>query len=166
MYVSDITGRSYEGPDFLAMLEKRIRKHIRTLSLVEASKTYRFTECMSKQSAYLEHVLRQIFSDRITLSKTEGILLSTETLDDWVSVRVDRLFTGEQLQPTTYPTPLQVISTKELLVATELLKLEGTEPAATHQFVQELHAIYPQTKSSFLRSFLHIEEQLETFSKK
>ena len=164
MYQSDITGRSYSKADFLTMLEKRVRKHLRMHELVQDGGTYWFTSPHSLAAQYLKHVLQHIFGTRIVFAP-HGELLDSQTLDEWISGQVTAVMQGENFTRNTQVKPLLVVSTKELLQASEILTFSGTPPQKTHPFIQQLHDLYPQTKSSFLKSFLYIEE-LEKSTKK
>ena len=154
MYVSEITGRSYSKADFLEMLEKRIRKHNRLHLDIDLNK--RYAKGPGKADKYLVHVLQRIYGKRIHFDGEWK--LSSETLDDWVGQHLSSILAGKTPDFDGIMRPLQVISTTELLQACELLEIKGEEPATPHQFIQKLQEIYPQTKSSFLKSFLHIEE--------
>lgn len=165
MYQSDITGRSYSKADFLTMLEKRVRKHLRMHELVQDSGSYSFSQPDSLAAQYLQHVLRQVFGERISFTST-GTQLDTRTLDEWISGQLTAVMQAEDLPRNKEGKPLLVVSTKELLQAAALLGLDGAQPQETHSFIQQLHDLYPQTKSSFLKSFLYIKELENTSEEK
>ncbi len=163
MIISNITGKSYTPQDFLPLLEKRLRKHIRLHDLISQGGVYKI-DTSTLAGAVLRHFLLQIFEERITFSE-EGTPLSVETLDDYISKNLSSFFTAKAL-PAIIISPLQCISRGELLQAAKLLDLSGSLPPEPHSFIEELHKIYPQTRSSFLKSFLHIDSLRENISEK
>lgn len=169
MYSSNITGKTYSGPDFLSMIEKRIRKHFRLDHRMQSSTAYCIDEPDTLAGNVLTHFLKRIFSHSLHLETTcseDTVLLSTMNLDDYIGTHLQHIFNKQPFCTLPEkPTPLLVISRQELLLVAKLLSLNGTIPPQPHPFVEQLHNLYPQTRSSFLKSFLYIDTLLEDSAK-
>lgn len=137
------------------MLEKRIRKHIRLHAHMDPKEIYCLGETTSMASYYIQYILERIFNGHLEIAST-GKKISTYTMDDWLSTRFEGILA--QPQKIDVLAPLQVISSDELRLAGELLNLQGSSPAPSHSFIDKLHSIYPQTRSSLLKSFLYIDK--------
>ena len=172
-YVSDITKKDYAKGDFLAMLEKRIRKHLRMNNLIDLKSSYLLLNREDIASETLMYFLETIFSKRmivrfiddISEQKKDEKLLSSQYLEEYIGKRLEIFFTGSEISKLSeVDAPLRVLSAKEINQAAEILSLEGKPAKNTNEFIEKLQEKYPQTKTSFLKSFESISSEL--FAKK
>ncbi|MCA9477802.1 MAG: hypothetical protein KC535_01510 [Nanoarchaeota archaeon] len=157
MIRSDFTHQEYEPQDFLRLLEHRIRKEIRQYDLLSPKKSYRLEEENSLQSKVLTSFLQRIFQGRLDLLGTE--LIKTDYLELFLSKQLSVFLEGTAAKTLleTAPAPLRCITEQEMREAARLLELEGTFEPVKQEIIDALAQKYPQTKPSFLKSFVHIQ---------
>lgn len=170
-YVSDITKAEYSKGEFLAMLEKRVRKHLRIDGKLDTKQHYVLLEEDHVANKLLQHILTAIFSDRLQLRvlqnlserQTNEIILSSEYLESYIDARLEVFFAQKSIQELTdILAPLRVLSAKEINSAAELLKLTGTPAKEASIFIEKLQEKYPQTKTSLLKSFDFMAKEIIT----
>jgi len=168
-YFSDITKKDYAAGEFLGMLEKRIRKHLRIDQSINLNKSYVILNRDDVASEALMYFLETIFSKRLNVrfidelseQKKEEKLLSAKYLEEFIGKKLEIFFMGYETSGLLrINDPLRVISAKEINQVSEILSLEGKHVISTNEFIEKLQEKYPQTKTSLLKSFDNISNEL------
>lgn len=158
MVFSDFTKEDYSSQDFLRLIEQRVRKEIRTHDLIDIRKTYQLEETKSLSSQVLLYFLKHIFHERLVLG--EGELISSEYLELYISKRLDIFLNKGDVEVlfSSPISPLRSITQHELVEVARLLSLQGEFTPLSSEIIDALQEKYVQTKPSFLKSFMHIEQ--------
>lgn len=158
---SDFTMQDYSNQDFLRLIEQRIRKEIRQNKLISLKKMYTLIEEDSLQSQVLLHFLKQIFHDRLNMGGGESI--ETDYLELYVSKRLSVFLDKQdsQLLLAEKITPLRSITEHEIREVAKILSLKGEFFPVDQKLIFDLQQKYPQTKPSFLKSFVNIEQLIK-----
>lgn len=165
-FESDYTNDTYTRGEFLKLIEKRIRKELRTQNLISLDKNYVVIDDGRVSSKLVVNFLESIFGGRlklIVLDNEENIIedsivLSSDCLDEYVSKRLEVFFNQGDVSLLLQKKimPLKVITKKEIEQLAKILSLEGKLPEADNKFIKALQDQYPQTKASLVKSFDYI----------
>lgn len=167
-YTSDLTGNDYSKKEFLELLEKRVRKHLRIEKNIEVRRKYALLDTGKLDTELLLHYLEKIFNKRLTITlidSTEDVredeeLLVADCLETYASKRLNIFFNKEDIKGLEYENaPLRMISAQEVNTAGQLLELHREPVSIENEFIEELHKKYGQTKTSLLKSFDHLAKK-------
>jgi hypothetical protein len=173
IYDSDLTKKDYTQGEFLGMLEKRIRKHLRIDGIIDLKNSFVILKRDDVTSDVLMYFLENIFSKRMIIRfvdslsdlKKDEIILSCEYLEEYIGRKLNVFFTNSNINILSQVNaPLRMISAKEINQVAEIIELSGLPVTEQSEFIEQLQKKYPQTKTSFLKSFDNIASEL--FSKR
>ncbi len=126
----DYTNKEYCENHFLTLIEKRIRKNLRTNKLINPKKQYSIEENKEKKHLITKHFLKKIFSDRLKLTKNCQKITS-ETLDDEAEELLNYFMKKKEQKQKTIR-PLNVITDEELKTTAKILKTSVNIKNKTH----------------------------------
>jgi hypothetical protein len=169
-YYSNFTEQKYSKTDFIALLTKRIKKYLRKNTPLDMKTNY----CLYEKGALTKiivELLTEIFEKRLNLiivpEKSEiikeSVLLDDSYLEKYVAKRTKVFFERQnikKLKENNIPI-LKTITFLELSQLKELFNIEGKLEEESLGFIENLNHKYSQTKSSFLKSFNHINKLLK-----
>lgn len=167
-YLSDYTGKEYSKRDFLEMIEKRVRKHLRVEQLIDLRTKYAVID-EGISSKILLYLLDKIFSGRLTVFiaennddiRSDEALLSSEYLEEYISKRLEVFFERKDNELLkSIKAPLKIVSAQEINTLAEILEIEGKKVKPASEFIEKLQEKYPQTKTSLLKSFDNITNEI------
>lgn len=159
MVYSDFTKQDYQIPDFLRLIEQRIRKEIRQHQLIDTKKRYVLAETASLASKVLLHFLKEIFAERLVLEE-KGETISTDYLENYVAEHLEVFLEAKSTEKLFEKKlmPLRSVTIHEIKEVAKILKLEGEVSEKQNEIINSLQEKYPQTKPSFIKSFIHIQD--------
>lgn len=169
-YYSDFTGQKYSKNAFIDVLTKRIKKDLRINNPLDIKKNY-YLEENSPITKIIANLIEEIFEKRLNLiiiPKKETLLVDLIKLDDsylekYVANKTKVFFDNKEiddLKKVDIPI-IRTITFEEIKQLKEIYEIEGNIEKETLEFVEDLNKEYIQTKSSFLKSFNHIEKLLK-----
>lgn len=160
MYYSDFTDKEYSASDFIKLVLKRVKRHIKKTELIDAKKSYALPDNNLLGTKLLRRILEEIFDGRIDLNGSSP--LSSVCLDEWIGNRLTVFLENTDLTTlrTSDAAPLRVITAKEMICLGEIWGIQGTPPPS-HLLIDNLQERYVQTKSAFVKSFENIEHLKE-----
>lgn len=170
-YYSDITCQTYSAKDFLHMLEKRVRKHLRVNISFDPKQKYVVCESNSVASAFLKYIFTSLFEDRLdvlfqnssTSQNDSRIEISDDCLEQYLAKKLVVFFNKEDSVTLTKQviSPLQCVSVQELQHYASIsgLKYDDLATSQQREFITFVQNKYPQTTSSMLKTFLFLEQK-------
>jgi len=169
-YYSDITRQSYSERKFLDLIEKRIRKHLRIEKSINLKNKYFIINDDTANYEVMIYFLKRILPEKldlITITTGEDLKaddreqIKTEHLETYLADRMDFFMKNKPLETLEKTiSPLRVVSEKELEVITRILSIDKKIDTKKNKFIEELQETYEQTKTSLLKSFDNIAEQV------
>lgn len=168
-YYSDFTGQNYSKTAFIDLLVRRIKKDLRNNNPFDMKLNY----CLYENGVLTQIVtllLAKIFENRLNLiiiPKNEAlfgdsVLLDDSYLEKYVAKKTKVFFENKEsrdLKDIGVPI-LRTITFEEINQLKNLFEIKGVLEKETLEFVENLNEEYSQTKSSFLKSFNHINKLL------
>lgn len=167
-YKSDFTNKEYTENKFLENVEKRVRKELRVNSELDVKKTYALIDDNKLSTKVILYLLDNIFSGRLTVALfqnkkdiPEGSFeICSDVLEEYITKKLEIFLknkTVDELSVKTI-TPLKIVTASEIKQISEIKGFEGINPEKENELISQLHKIYPQTKTSMVKSFRFIEE--------
>ncbi|MFP4523681.1 MAG: hypothetical protein ACOCQQ_00740 [Candidatus Nanoarchaeia archaeon] len=173
-YYSDITGQSYSANEFLHMLEKRVRKHLRVTLKFNPKQAYIVYQKNEVASHLLKYLFSSLFQSRLDILFIDSsagiskekyqnrIVISDDILETFLAKKIRVFFQQQKIEPIlkTVIAPVQCVSILELNNYAKIKHLSKVSlPQTSEQdFISFVQDKYPQTKSSMLKTFLFLEE--------
>lgn len=167
-YHSQITGEDYSKADFIQLLLKRIKKDLRNNESLDMNQNYALLDC-GVLSSLCVLILKELFEGRLNViivpeyEQIENVILLDDSyLEKYLLKRIDVFFNKdnlEKLKSDKIPI-LRSISYDELIQLKNIFEVEGLIEKETNEFIEKLNSKYSQTKSSFLKSFVNIDNLL------
>jgi hypothetical protein len=177
-YYSDYTRSNYDSSKFIKLIEKRLRKELRSQTTFSTkmlkTNTYVFHDEEKLSTKIMILLLKRIFGKIIVLKPSQSeitkestekqtrkeIHLISDSLDEFITKRLDVFFNNNKLEllydKNIYP--MKCITSSEMKALGEIFSLEGKTPKNESTFISELQKRYPQTKTSLLKSFEFINK--------
>lgn len=145
---------------FMELMEKRVRKHLRTTKKLSAGKEFKILEDESCEQEITEYFLKKIFGPRIILKKTKKAGKNTiipTNLDREVQSFLDEFIKNKKM-PEKGIKPLEVLTKNEIKLISNIKKIKCADETQS-EFLEQIEKKYPGTKFSAFKSKENIKKK-------
>ncbi|MGV8161847.1 MAG: hypothetical protein ACP5N2_00765 [Candidatus Nanoarchaeia archaeon] len=159
----EYAGNYYCEKHFLELIEKRIRRNLRTRKLLDVKEKYKFIDDSSSESRISEYFLSKIFQGRLLFKKykknsfSDNVIVATN-LDEQVLLFLNTFLKNEKKENEKTIKPLEVVTQREIEFLCSILNIKF-EPRIKRDLLSDLEKKYPGTKFSLFQSKLNIENK-------
>lgn len=155
----EYAGLKYCEKHFLELIEKRIRKELRTKENIDIKQEQTILKEKSPEYELTKYFLKKIFKERLklkdTIKKTKNTILPTN-LDVEAAKFLNSYFENKTYKEEN-PKPLRIVTKEEIKLLCQILKIKGA-PKKGNEFLDNLEEKYVGSKFSVLRSMDHFEK--------
>lgn len=162
----EYAGNHYCENHFIQLMEKRIRRNLRTRRLIDVKKKYVLLDDGSSEMKLTEHFLKKIFEGRLQLKKeknpkAKGNLIIPTNLDAQAlffleGFTKDKKELKNKKSPYKNIMPLEVILQKEVELLCGILKIKFRKRVKTN-ILDDMEKKYPGTKFSVFQSKMNLD---------
>lgn len=170
-------GLSYCRQHFLELMEKRVRKNLRTRQLIDINKNYILIDDGSSEAKLTEYFLNKIFKGHLKLrisqktqknsSKTPaGIKILSSNLDEQALMFLDDFLKNKKTTNNSGAKgiiPLEVLMQKEIELICSFVNIPF-KPKLSKDILENLENKYPGTKFSLFQSKMNLEKKQDAKS--
>ncbi|MGV8169638.1 MAG: hypothetical protein ACP5N3_06305 [Candidatus Nanoarchaeia archaeon] len=153
-------GKNHCEKHFLELIERRIRKNLRTRKLIDVKKEYYFADDKSSEAKLTEYFLDKIFLGRLKLSEKKSKSLCNivpTNLDEQALMFLNSFLENKKLEKSEEVMPLEVVTQQEVELLCRVLKIKFV-PRIKEDVVDNLEKRHPGTKFSLFQSRMKILE--------
>ncbi|MCF7872405.1 hypothetical protein K9L97_05215 [Candidatus Woesearchaeota archaeon] len=149
----------YCDKHFEELMEKRIRKQLRTQQKINTNKTYTIKTKNKNKETLLKHYLKNIFKGNLKLNKTSKNEITTKTSNEIANEFIIQFLKNKKQKQKNTINPFTHITEKELQ---KLMKIHKIKPNQTKKqtITEKLENKYPGTIQSTIKTieFLKIKK--------
>jgi hypothetical protein len=159
----EYAGKVYCEKHFLELIEKRIRRNLRTRQLLDIKKKYVLIDDDSSEAKILEYFLIKIFNNRLMFekkhksSKNDALIVPTN-LDEQTILFLNSFLQNKINNSDLEIMPLEVVTQSEIEIVCAILKIKFI-PKIKEDILFDLEKKYPGTKFSLFQSKRNIEDK-------
>lgn len=143
------TKAKYCKNHFYTLIEKRVRKDLRTAQPIDIKKTYTFKNDNSPLAQLTEQLLKSIYKDRIKFDKNAEKKILVSPLEYYISNKFTQ-FLNKKIENEKHILPLRSVSIEEINI---LMKANLNQEDFLHPLLKQLENKQPGTIFSMKKMF-------------
>jgi len=164
----EYAGKKYCEKHFLELMNKRVRKNLRTRKLIDVKKEYFLLDDNSSELKLTKYFLDEIFKGHLKFNvgkknSSNLELIAPTNLDEQANIFLDSFLKNKKellKEVNVQIMPLEVLLQKEVELLCIMLKIKFV-PRMKNDILVELENRHPGTKFSVFQSKMNIEKKFK-----
>jgi hypothetical protein len=160
----DYAGKNYCEKHFLELMERRIRKHLRTGGELDPKKEYFLFDDSSSEFTLTKYFLEKIFNKRLILREIKSIsgkssrrIIFPSNLDEQALLFLDQFLLNKKNKKEEKIIPLEVLQQREVELLCGILGM-NFKKRVKRNLLQKLEEKHPGTMFSLFQSRQNLRE--------